>query len=221
ELPGNGRGVISARLDSLQPAEKQLLLDAAVLGKTFWAGALGGDDVEMRLRALQRKEFVRRERRSAVAGETEFAFTHLLVRDVAYGQIPRAERATKHAQAARWLESLTDRPEDLAELLVHHYLAALELARAAGSDAAELVEPAVGVLFDAVERAQRLNAYARTEQYATTLLEQLAPDDARRARALAALASAEGNLGNAVAVEHGKEAVQAFVALGDVEGAAE
>ena len=107
------------------------MLDAAVLGKTFWRGALGdGDDVEARLRALQRKEFVRRERRSAVAGESEYAFAHLLVRDVAYAQIPRADRAEKHVRAARWIESLAgDRGEDLAELLAHHYLAALELAR--------------------------------------------------------------------------------------------
>ena len=47
---------------------------------------------------LERKEFVRRERRSSVAGETEYAFRHLLVRDVAYGQIPRPSRAEKHQQ---------------------------------------------------------------------------------------------------------------------------
>ena len=221
ELPETVQGIIAARLDSLPQGEKALLLDAAVLGKTFWVGALGNGDVEARLRALQRKEFVRRERRSAVGRETAYAFAHLLVRDVAYAQIPRAERASKHETAARWLESLTDRSEDLAELLVHHYLAAIELMRAAGSDATELVEPALGVLSDAIERALRLNAFARAQQYATTMLGLLGPDDPRRARALLMLAVAESDLGEPAAAEHGTEAAQAFAAQGDITGAAE
>ena len=62
---------------------------------------------------------LRRERRSSVAGETEYAFRHLLVRDVAYGQIPRPARAEKHRQAAEWIASLR-RPEDHAETLAYH-----------------------------------------------------------------------------------------------------
>ena len=46
------------------------------------------------LHALERKQFIRRERRSAVAGETQYAFRHVLLRDVAYGQIPRASGPT-------------------------------------------------------------------------------------------------------------------------------
>ena len=46
DLPETVQGIIAARLDSLPPEEKELLLDAAVLGKTFWRGALDGDDVE-------------------------------------------------------------------------------------------------------------------------------------------------------------------------------
>jgi class 3 adenylate cyclase/tetratricopeptide (TPR) repeat protein len=221
ELPETVQGIVAARLDSLPPGEKALLLDAAVLGKTFWVSALGGDDLEPQLRALQRKEFVRRERRSAVGSETEYVFTHMLVRDVAYGQIPRAERAAKHEAAARWLESLTDRSEDLAELLVHHYLAAIEVSRAAGVDATGLVEPAIGVLLDASERALRLNAVARAQQYASTLLELLSADDVRRGAALLALSFAELHLGESAASEHVAEAATIFVAHGDLSMAAE
>ena len=57
--PRPSRGSSRRGLDSLPPDEKELLLDAAVLGKTFWRGALGGDDVEPRLRSLQREEFIR------------------------------------------------------------------------------------------------------------------------------------------------------------------
>ena len=63
--------------------------------------------------ALERKEFVRRERRSSVAGETAYVFRHVLVRDVAYSQIPRKRRADIHRLAAGWIETLAgDRPED-------------------------------------------------------------------------------------------------------------
>ena len=56
---------------------------------------------------------------------TEYGFAHILVRDVAYGEIPRTERAAKHLLAAGWIESL-GRREDQAEMLAHHYVAALE-----------------------------------------------------------------------------------------------
>jgi tetratricopeptide (TPR) repeat protein len=80
-----------------------------------------------------------------MAGESEYSFWHVLTRDVAYSQLPRASRATKHVTAAEWLEAVAgDRAEDLSDVLAHHYATALDLARAAGSaeQAAELEEPA-------------------------------------------------------------------------------
>ena len=104
--------------------------------------AASGSDreaAEAALHRLERREFVQRERRSTVAGETEYAFRHALVREVAYEQIPRAQRGEKHRRVADWLETL-GRSEDLAELLAHHYIAVLdysepdaELAARAGS----------------------------------------------------------------------------------------
>ena len=65
-----------------------------MLGKVGWLGALAAARrsepfaLEERLHALERREFLRRERRSPVAGERQYAFRHVLVRDVAYGQLP-------------------------------------------------------------------------------------------------------------------------------------
>src|SRR5205807_8460973 len=138
-----------ARLDALAADEKDLIQNASVIGKVFWSGgltAVGGLDPsapEAALHTLERKEFIRRERRSAVAGEAQYAFLHALVRDVAYGQIPRAERAEKHQRAAEWLASLAgDRAEDHAEMIAHHYREALALAEAAGLDGSSLRGPA-------------------------------------------------------------------------------
>src|SRR5438876_669945 len=42
ELPTTIRGIVAARLDALPPGERAVLLDAAVVGKVFWTGALEG-----------------------------------------------------------------------------------------------------------------------------------------------------------------------------------
>ena len=129
QLPDSVQALIAARLDTLSPERKSLLQDAAVMGKVFWAGALAemGDrdprEVEQALHELARKELVRPARTSSMEGEAEYGFWHLLVRDVCYGQIPRAARAARHRAAAAWLERKAgERAEDLADVLAHHYL---------------------------------------------------------------------------------------------------
>jgi tetratricopeptide (TPR) repeat protein len=187
ELPETVQGIIAARLDALAPDEKDLLQTAAVVGRQFWLGALlavngvDRDRAEHLLHALQRKEFVRRERRSSVAGETEFLFAHVLVRDVAYGQIPRADRAGKHQAAAAWLEALApDHAEGRADLLAHHYVAALELARATGTDAPELAVAAREALRDAGARAYALGAFAASARVYGQALDIWPEEDAER-----------------------------------------
>ena len=146
-LPESIHGIIAARLDSLPREEKELLQDGAVVGRVFWLGALGSERwrLEETLHSLERKEFVRRERSSSVGGEAEYTFSHALVRDVAYEQIPRSLRAAKHRAAAEWIESL-GRLEDHAEMLAHHYVQALDYADAAGEPAEQVAEQAAARL---------------------------------------------------------------------------
>jgi class 3 adenylate cyclase/tetratricopeptide (TPR) repeat protein len=194
ELPETVQGIIAARLDGLPAEQKRLLQDAAVIGKVFWAGALEAiGRVSPRranelLHPLERSEFVTRARRSSVAGDTEYAFRHELLRDVAYGGIPRAGRAELHRLTAEWIESLAH-SVDHAELLAHHYVAALEYAHAAGEDTAGVVKPAVLALHGAGLRAIRLSANDRAVEYlsrAIDLVEQL-EEDAERSRTEAEL----------------------------------
>ena len=185
-LPDSLQGLIAARLDALTRAEKELLQNAAVVGKVFWPGALldvGGDAaaVDDSLRALERKEFIRRERRSAVEGEVQYAFRHVLVRDVAYAQIPRAVRAAGHERVAAWIERRV-RGEDAAELLAHHYLSALEYSRAAGRDVTELGGRARLALRDAGRRAVALNAFANAARFFEAAVELTPEDDPDWAR---------------------------------------
>ena len=169
-LPETVQGIIAARLDLLSGDEKRLIQDASVVGKVFWGsaaaaieGAEPGETGDL-LHALERKEFVQRGQSSSVAGETEYAFRHLLVRDVAYGQIPRASRAEKHRAAAAWIESLA-RSDDHAETLAHHYGQALELARALGQDTEELVGHTRTALRNAGDRAYSVGSLGAAREF--------------------------------------------------------
>jgi class 3 adenylate cyclase/tetratricopeptide (TPR) repeat protein len=225
-LPENVQGIIAARLDGLPEAEKQLLQDAAVLGKVFWLGAacvvgeLERSEGEERLHSLARKEFVLRERRSSVAGDEEYAFRHLLVRDVAYGQIPRGARAERHERAAAWIEAL-GRPEDQAEMLAHHYLEALRLRRTTGApESKELAARARAAARDAGDRALALGAYPAAARLYEEALDLSPAEDEQRPELLLAYARSrvdDAGLDDSVLVE----ATEGLVRAGRVEAAAE
>ncbi|HEY1276021.1 MAG TPA: hypothetical protein VGF25_13985, partial [Thermoleophilaceae bacterium] len=224
-LPENVQGIIAARLDGLPPEEKALLQDGAVLGKVFWLGAacavggLGREEGERRLHALERKEFVRRERRSSVGGEDEYAFRHVLVRDVAYGQIPRGARAEQHQRAAEWIEAL-GRPEDHAEMLAHHYLEALRLGQAAGREDPKLAEQARASARVAGERAYALGALPAARRFYESALELWPADDPQRPDLLLAYARSRTDdvfLDDAVL----EGAAEGFLRAENPEGAAE
>jgi class 3 adenylate cyclase/tetratricopeptide (TPR) repeat protein len=219
-LPETVQGLITARIDGLPAGEKSLLQDAAVLGKVFWLGAaaeLGGIErksAEERLHALERKEFIRRERRAPVQGEVEYAFRHLLVRDVAYGQIPRGTRTEKHRLAAQWIAAL-GRPEDYAELLAHHYVAALELAEAAGLPTVDIADPCRLALKEAGDRAFALNAFpaaGRSYERALELWPEQAADRSQLVFRLAQSLSLAGDERREQALE---EARKVLVEAGD------
>jgi class 3 adenylate cyclase/tetratricopeptide (TPR) repeat protein len=226
-LPETVQGIIAARLDTLAPEEKVLVQDAAVVGKIFWVGALEAVSdrpraaVEEGLQRLERKEFVRRERRSSVAGESAFVFRHVLVRDVAYAQIPRSRRAQTHRLAAEWLEGLAgDRAEDLADMIAHHYLSALQFARAAGRDVGDLAERARHALLEAGDRALALFAYPAASRFYREALASWPEDDPERPGLLLrygqALFRAEGAGADVLA-----EAAAELLDAGELELAAE
>ncbi|HET7514169.1 MAG TPA: adenylate/guanylate cyclase domain-containing protein [Gaiella sp.] len=228
-FPDSVQALIAARLDTLQPERKSLLQDASVLGKVFWTGALaamsgiGVREVELALHELARKELVRPARSSSMEGEAEYAFWHVLVRDVAYGQIPRAARARRHRAAAAWIETQAgDRVEDLADVLAHHYSEALELARAGGDDALadELVPEARRALGLAGSRAASLDAAAAGGFYRRAL-ELFEPDDHSQAPVLLEAARVNATLSSVTAEEQATRAADLFRAAGDDLGAAE
>lgn len=133
-LPTNVRQIIAARIDALPAPERSVLLDSAVVGKVFWQGALEGlghRDLGAALDALERRDLVRREPTSRVEGDREFTFRHILIREVAYGTLPRAIRRDRHADIARFIERAAgERTSEASSTLAHHWREAGDADRA-------------------------------------------------------------------------------------------
>ena len=219
QLPDSVQGIIAARLDLLDPAEKQLLQDASVLGKVFWRGgieALGTANADELLPRLQRKEFVRRERASTMSDDAEYAFRHALVRDVAYAQLPRSARAEKHRLAADWIARSASRPD----LVAHHYTEALTLAEATGAETTELESRARTALRAAADRARSLGAYDDATALYRRALALHAEDSQRRELLLDIVATASSTL-DPDCVGLVETAVRECEAVADFSGAAD
>ncbi|MDQ3943589.1 MAG: AAA family ATPase [Actinomycetota bacterium] len=153
-LPAGVKAIIAARLDALPVAERQLLLDASVVGKIFWTGALralgGNGQRTADLDRLEARDLVRRQVSSRIEGDDEFSFKHILIREVAYATLPKAARRSRHGAVARFLEEATgERAAESASLLAHHW-------REAGD-----TDRAVDYLLVAAERAAQ--AWAKGE----------------------------------------------------------
>jgi tetratricopeptide (TPR) repeat protein len=200
-----------------------------VVGKVFWSGVIAAmgnveeSSVRAGLQELGRKELVRSARESSVKDQAEYAFWHALVRDVAYSQIPRRDRIAKHVAAAEWIEGMAgDRVSDHAELLAHHYESALNLARAAGSDAdvQRLVEPAACMFELAGDRAMSLDL-GKARAYYTRAADLFPDGDLRRGDVL--LKAVNGRAGSPADGERqATEALAIFRSAGEEvrEGAA-
>jgi adenylate cyclase len=146
-LPESVHSVLAARLDSLAPFERRLLQQAAVVGQNFWQGTLlgGGGQTEAAvneaLDSLQDKELVIANPASRLAGEREYGFKHGLIRDVAYGMLPKAIRCRQHFQVGGFIEERAgERGDRAVALIADHYGRAASLGAEAGIDADELRE---------------------------------------------------------------------------------
>ncbi len=173
-LPDSVQGVVDSRLDLLSAAERSVVSAAAVVGEVFWDGAVAAvanadrDQVLSCLEALSQREVVRSSPRSTVAGEQEFAFRHVLVRDAAYARIPRSIRVVQHRRCADWLDTFQpERGDDVAELRAHHRITAYELAAGLGADLEPYAQAARQALQIAAERALRLHAVTTAHGYAS------------------------------------------------------
>ena len=116
-VPANIKTIIAARLDQLPAAERQVILDASVIGDFFWQGtleALGSDGTLVEtLYALERRGLIRHSPSSRIHGDQELIFKHGLIREVAYATLAKAARRERHAVVARFVEQAAGDPTRL------------------------------------------------------------------------------------------------------------
>jgi class 3 adenylate cyclase/tetratricopeptide (TPR) repeat protein len=126
-IPPTIRALLAARLDQLEPEERLVAECAAVAGRIFSWGlvtALVPAEVRPRvaghLQALTRKEFITPDP-SNLPEDDAFRFTHALLRDVTYEEIPKSARSQLHEQTAEWLaQRMGKRAGEYDEIIGYH-----------------------------------------------------------------------------------------------------
>ena len=224
-VPDSTQALIAARLDILPAAQRGVLGDAAVVGGTFWAGALaamGGRPVEQVLEVLEslaRRHLVAFVPRSTLAGETELRFTHVLVRDGAYAQLTRRDRAEKHHAVARWIEDTSgDRVADVVDILAYHTCTTLDLRPNSAGASDDLRASALRYSALAAERNVSLDTKAAAAHLRRALaLSENGPGHTHLLALSGQIALQEGRLEEAVDVL--ERAVAAFQEEGDPRAA--
>ncbi|MEV4755436.1 adenylate/guanylate cyclase domain-containing protein [Micromonospora sp. NPDC049559] len=176
-IPDSVYSVIANRVDLLDTGDRTVLLAASVVGMQFWPGAVAAalnqpvESVERALRRLEQRDFVDERATSTMAGQPEFGFRHVLVRDVCYQRLPRTERVARHQRTADWLDAVSrDRDTDLAEVLAHHRWAAHEIARTLDVGTERYAPAARDALHRAARRAYALHALDAAENHAARAL---------------------------------------------------
>ncbi len=219
-VPDSLAAVIGARLDRLEPTDREMVQDAAVLGQSFTLQGLtavrGADDTTLiePLRSLVRQEVFELDEEPRSAERGQYRFVQGLIREVAYSRLSLVDRHTRHRRVAEYFAGLGE--AELAGIVASHYLAAHETAPPGTED---LLERGRTSLLDAARRAASLQASAQALVLFRQALE-LTRTSAERAPILLDAAEAamwSGEVEESVAL--GELAAEAMEQAGDAEGA--
>jgi class 3 adenylate cyclase/tetratricopeptide (TPR) repeat protein len=224
EVPETLHALIAARLDGLSPAERRLLGDAAVLGKTFTQQALAAmsgldsEQMEDLLAGLVRREVLGLQSDPRSPEQGQYTFLQDLLRHVAYETLPKRERREKHLAAAEHLIAALGE-EEVAEVVASHLLDAYRLdPDAVGGE--DLRREAYDALLRAGERAASLGASTEARRYfeqAAELAQAPAEQAGAHSRA-AVMALTEGETERAE--ELFERAMQLYETAGETHAAA-
>ena len=218
EVPTTLHALIAARLDALEPADRSLLQDAAILGQTFSMAALSAvsgldaEALEPRLRELVRREVLAQNRDPRSPERGQYGFVQALIREVAYGTLARRDRRARHLAAARYFEALGD--EELVGALATHYLDAYR-ASDEGPEADAIAVQARIALRAAAERAAALHSPEQALAYLEPALEVTADPADRGALHEIAGSAAQAAGRYEAATRHDEAAIADYLEAGD------
>jgi class 3 adenylate cyclase len=166
QLPDTVHATVLARIDGLPATERAVLEYAAVAGRTARVRSvsallsdIGDEAVADALDALTERDLL------VGHGAGAYTFRHIVIREVAYATLPRAERVRAHIRLAAWLAQ--DAPasgNELAELVAYHYRQAIRLSPGERLPQGLQVEVVLRALEAAANAAWNAGAFAEAAQ---------------------------------------------------------
>ncbi len=167
-VPETLTALIGARLDALDPIDRSLLQNAAILGQSFTLPALAAvaseaeADIESRLASLVKRELLAIDADPRSPERGQYAFVQSVIREVAYNTLAKRDRKAGHLAAARHFEGMGT--DELAGALATHYLAA-HANSPEGAEADAVAAQARIALRGAAERAIDLGSFAQAATF--------------------------------------------------------
>jgi class 3 adenylate cyclase/predicted ATPase len=133
-VPPTLTGVLQSRLDGLPPLEREIMHQAAVVGRVFWSEVIDRISATTRkpapqtlrntdsLESLSAKELIFKRETSAFVSTDEYIFKHAILHDVTYERVLKSLRRTYHAQVAEALIDLSgERVMEYAGRIGEHF----------------------------------------------------------------------------------------------------
>ncbi|HTK17834.1 MAG TPA: adenylate/guanylate cyclase domain-containing protein [Acidimicrobiia bacterium] len=174
EVPATLHGLLAARLDALDPAERSLLEDCAIVGANGPIAAVlrlaDRSDGQQVLDRLSSRDLI------DIDDDDDFHFKSDLVHEIAYGTLTKAERARRHARVAPILD---ERGEAESDAVAHHLASAAELVAELGTVPGvpvDIREQAIAALQRAADRAELAESWMLVSQHHGRALGLLDPE---------------------------------------------
>ncbi|MEM9595475.1 MAG: DUF917 family protein [Acidobacteriota bacterium] len=182
-FPDTVQGLVTSRIDRLDPSHQMTLKVASVLGRFFTGAALeaihpvAADRTGLH-QHLDRLQALDLTPRAQGRSEATWFFRHLITREATYELMLYAQRRQLHRAAAEWYEARSGDGVNLLPLVAHHWNLAIDPKRAD----LELVERAVAASEQAGNHALRLSAYTEAREHLESAVRwlQLLPPSAER-----------------------------------------
>lgn len=195
-IPDSIDSILTTRIDGLDTATRKVLQYAAIVGRRFWSGvldeALARRSVDRELGELVEASLVLPRTNSALSGQDEYAFQHLMLQEVTYAGLLSSVRAELHGTVATWFEERLGRASPEHDDWIAYHFERSENPRRALPYLRRAIDEARdrGALLDAealVDRARDVVTDRVDEVYFERVAEELAVstgDDERRREAI-------------------------------------
>ena len=178
-LPDTVHATVLARIDGLPAEQRSILEYAAVAGRTARSPAIKAllPDLDEE-RIIQALDMLAERDLLVPHGAGAYTFRHIVIREVAYATLPRAERVRAHLRLARWLEEdAPARANERAELIAYQYRQAIALSPGGRVPEGLPVATVVGALERAARVASNVGGFREAGEMLREAVRLAPPED--------------------------------------------